>query len=150
MAAGLVALSAAIYVYYAKPTLTLSPKELHLRTVSPYYSGLPIGSVYPSVQIKHGVAYVVKRCSPKVLCSGRTPTRIHFRKGEKPTGLIPVVAFQILESGDAANITLKQSSGVRDKDNAALDWVKGTRYNNRPGCGTVETEMGVTIDLAAP
>jgi TonB family protein len=149
-----VALSAALYMYYVNPALTLSPEELHLRTVSPYYSGLPIGSVYPatkeaSVQFKREAAYDVKKCAPKVLSSGRTPAQIHFREGEKPTGLIPVVAFQILESGEVVNIVLTQSSGIRDKDNAALDWVKRTKYNNRPGCGTVESEVGVTIDFAA-
>ena len=157
MMAGLVAvaLSAAIYMYYTKPPLTLSPEELRPRTVSPYYSGLPIGSVYPAtknapVQVKSDAAYDVKRCAPKALSFGTTPAQIHFREGEKPTGLIPVVAFQILESGEVVNIVLKQSSGIRDKDNAALDWAKGATYNNRPGCGTVETEVGVTIDLAAP
>jgi hypothetical protein len=148
-----VALSAALYLYYTKPTLTLSPEELHLKTVSPYYSGLPIGLASPTtanVQIKKSdSAYDVKRCAPKALSLGKTPTRIHFREGEKPTGVIPVIAFQILESGEVVNIVLKQSSGIRDKDNAALDWVKGSRYNNRPGCGTVETEVGVTIDLTA-
>jgi TonB family protein len=157
MTAGLVAvaLSAAIYMHYTKPPLTLSPEELHLRTVSPFYSGLPIGSSYPatkdaSVEVNRDAAYDVKRCTPKVLSFGKTPAEIHFREDEKPTGLIPVVAFQILESGEVTNIVLKQSSGTRDKDNAALDWVKGTTYNNRPGCGTVESEVGVTIDLVAP
>ena len=67
-----VALSAAIYMYYTKPPLTLSLEELHPRTVSPYYSGLPIGSVYPAtknapVQVKSDAAYDVKRCAPKAL-----------------------------------------------------------------------------------
>jgi hypothetical protein len=153
-----VGLLAAISTCHPKPPvspLTLSPEELRIRPVSPYYSGLPIGSGYPatkdaSVKVKRNAAYDVKRCTPKVLSLSKTPAEIHFREGEKPTGLIPVVAFQILESGEVANIVLKQSSGIRDKDNAALDWVKGTTYNNRPGCGTVETEVGVTIDLAAP
>jgi len=150
-----VVLPAAIYIYYTGPLWTLSPEELRLRTVSPYYSGLPIGSVYPapkdaSLRVERDAGYDVKRCTPKVLRSGRTPAEIHFREGEKPTGLIPVVAFQILESGEVVNIVLKQSSGIRDKDNAALGWVKGTRYNNRSGCGTVESEIGVMIDLLAP
>ena len=149
-----VALLATLYMHYANPALTLSPAELHLTTVSPYYSGLPIGSVYPatkeaSVQFKREAAYDVKRCAPKVLRSGRTPAQIQFREGEKPTELIPVVAFQILESGEVVNIVLMQSSGIRDKDNAALNWVKRTTYNSRPGCGTVESKVGVTIDFAA-
>lgn len=157
MTAGLVtiALSAAIYTYYTKPSLTLSPEELHPRTVSPYYSGLHIRSVSPAtksapVQLKSDAAYDLKRCAPKMLSFSKTPAQIHLREGEKSTGLIPVVAFQILESGELTNIVLKQSSGIRDKDNAALHWVKGTTYNNRPGCGTVESEVGVTIDLVAP
>ncbi len=150
-----VALTAAFYVYCTKPLLTLSPEELHLRTVSPYYSGVPIGSVYTttknaSLRVERDAGYDVKRSTPKVVRSGRTPAEIHFREGEKPTGFIPVVAFQILESGEVVNIVLKQSSGIRDKDNAALGWVKGTRYNNRPACGTIESEVGVTIDLVAP
>jgi hypothetical protein len=150
-----VVLSVASYMYYANPALTLSPEDLHIRTDSPYYSGLSIGSTYlatkeASVQFKRKAVYEVKRCAPKVLNSVRTQAQIHFREGEKPTGLVPVVGFQILESGEVVNIFLMQSSGIRDKDNAALEWVKRTTYNNRPGCGTIESQVGVTIDLAAP
>lgn len=146
-----VALSASFYVFCEKPTSTLSSEELHLKRVIPY-SGLPleVGDPAPAnVQFKGGAAYDLKTCAPKAQSFGRTPARIHFREGENPTGLTPIVAFQILESGDVTNIVLKRSSGIRDEDNAALDWVKGSKYNNRPGCGTDETEVGVTIDFAA-
>ena len=121
-----VALSAAVYTQYTELRLTLAPDELHLRKVSPYYSGLPIGSRYlekkgAPLEIKHEAAYDVKRCTPKALSFGKTPAEIHFREAEKPTGLIPVVAFHVLESGEVTNIVLKQRSGIRDKDNAALN-----------------------------
>ena len=85
-----------------------------------------------------------------VATARKTPAEIHFRKGEKPTGLMPVVGFQVLESGEVTNAILKQSSGIRDRDNFALRSVEGTKYNNRPGCGTLEYEVGVTIDLMPP
>ncbi len=93
--------------------------------------------------------YDVKRCTPKLLSSHATKGKvhIHIRKSDKPTGRIPVVACQILESGEVVNVALKQSSGIRDKDNLALRWVKQMKYNERPGCGVVETNMGVTIDF---
>lgn len=138
------ALSTITYMYYYRAHATLSPEELRLRTVSPYYSGLPIGYAHTPPT---DAAYDVKGCRPKALSVGKMPAEIRFRKGEKPTGLIPVVAFQILESGEVVSVVLKQSSGITDKDNAALHWVKGTKYNNRPGCGIVESEVGVTIDL---
>jgi hypothetical protein len=97
--------------------------------------------------IKSGAVSDVKRCTPKALTFGKTPVEIHSREGERPTGLIPVVAFQKLESGEVANLVLKQRSGIHDKDNAALRWVRETTYNSRPGCGTLESELGVTIDL---
>jgi len=144
-----VALSTTIYIYSAKPTLTLSREELQLRAVSPYHSGL---TIYVPIKdapgvIKPDAVFDVERCTPKALTFGKKPVEIHFRQDERPTGLIPVVAFQVLESGEVANLVLKQRSGIRDKDNAALRWVRETTYNRRPGCGTLESEMGVTIDL---
>lgn len=140
-----VASPAITYMYRYRADATLSPEELRPRTVSPYYSGLPIG--YTNTPPTEA-SYDMKGCRPKVLSVGKMPNGIRFRGGEKPTGL-PVVTFQILESGEVVDVALKQSSGIIDKDNAALLWVEGMKYNKRPGCGILETEVGVTIDVGS-
>jgi len=68
------------------------------------------------------------------------------RKGEKATGLDPLITFQILESGEVTNVRLKRSSGVADIDEDALNWIQSTRYNRRPGCGVIESQASVTVD----
>ena len=91
----------------------------------------------------------VKRCAPRVVRhnpAGRQPT-IRFRKGEKSTGFSPVIAFQILASGEVAQAHVKRSSGIADIDTYALNWIEGTKYNARPGCGMIESEADVTIDF---
>jgi TonB family protein len=92
--------------------------------------------------------YDIQRCTRKVLSHARerkTPQNF-VRKGEKSTGYSPIVAFDILESGDVANAFLKRSSGFTNVDNYALTWVRETKYNKRPGCGVIETQADVTID----
>jgi TonB family protein len=95
--------------------------------------------------------YDIKRCAPKLLgkkvTSGGKPLTIHWRKGEKRISRSPIVALEILESGDVSNIRLKRSSGVADIDKYALDWVKQMRYNRRPGCGSFDSEVGVNVDF---
>ncbi len=59
----------------------------------------------------------------------------------------PLVSLEILESGEVGNVRLKHSSGFASIDKYALDWVKGTKYNNRPGCEVIETVADVTIDF---
>jgi TonB family protein len=94
--------------------------------------------------------YDIKRCSPKVIKLGRPHSnQLHFHKGDKPSGRVPLVAFQILESGEVVDARLKQSSGVAEIDKYALEWVRSTRHNKRPGCGILETEESVTIDFTA-
>ena len=92
--------------------------------------------------------YYVRGCTPKVLSHAhqRKTSRRFVRKGEKSTGYSPIVAFEILESGDVANAFVKRSSGFANVDNYALTWVRETKYSNRPGCGVLETQADVTID----
>jgi TonB family protein len=92
--------------------------------------------------------YDVQRCTPKVLSHARQrkTSRRFVRKGEKPTGYSPIVAFEILESGDVANALVKRSSGFANVDNYALVWVRGTKYSKRPGCGAIESQAAVSID----
>jgi outer membrane biosynthesis protein TonB len=52
-----------------------------------------------------------------------------------------------LESGRVVNVYVKRSSGVADLDAFAVTSVRGTKYNKRPGCGTVESETTVSIDF---
>ena len=97
---------------------------------------------------KPGGNYDVQRCTPKVLSHApeRNPSQRFVRKGEKSTGYSPIVAFEILESGDVANAFVKRSSGFANVDNYALAWVRGAKYSERPGCGAIETQAAVTID----
>jgi TonB family protein len=72
------------------------------------------------------------------------PRSVHIRKGEKSTHY-PLIAFEILESGQVTNARVKHSSGVADLDALALKSVRGMKFNNRPGCGTVESEVTVLM-----
>ena len=94
--------------------------------------------------------YDLKKCALKSLSKkvayGGKPSSIRIRKGEKSTGYSPIVAFEILESGEVSNVRLKRSSGIADIDDNALAWIRSMKYNSRPGCGVIDSETGVTID----
>jgi len=90
----------------------------------------------------------IQRCSPKVIRQvdhSKSP-EIHFRKGERYLHS-PVVTLDILETGEVTNVFLKRSSGVADADKYALDWARALKYNARPGCGVIESQVVVTIDF---
>jgi TonB family protein len=93
--------------------------------------------------------YDVQRCTPKVISrargSGKSPA-FHFRKGEGYKHS-PVVAYEVLESGEIAHTILKRSSGVAEVDRYALKWVQELKFNKRPGCGVVESTVDVTVDF---
>jgi TonB family protein len=91
--------------------------------------------------------YDVQRCTPKVIsrAGGKSP-EFHFRKGERYKHS-PVVAYEVLESGEIAHAILKGSSGVAEVDRYALKWVEELKFNKRPGCGVVESTVDVTIDF---
>jgi TonB family protein len=93
--------------------------------------------------------YDLKKCKPKLLSEKpvRQPKLFQIRRGDKPTGYSPLVALEILESGAVVNVHLARSSGVPDQDAYALESVRGWKFNSRPGCGTVESKMDITIDL---
>ena len=67
-------------------------------------------------------------------------------KGEKVYGLSPIIAFDILESGEVANASVKRSSGISDVDSYALTSVREMRFAKRLGCGVTESQADVTID----
>jgi TonB family protein len=97
---------------------------------------------------KPKLPFDVKRCTPKVVKQGTPSTKeLIRRKGEKATGYSPLVSFGILESGKVVDVRLKRSSGFKFLDDYALSWIRTTRYNNRSGCGTIDTEAGVSIDF---
>jgi hypothetical protein len=81
-----------------------------------------------------------KRCNPVL---AKTPMvkqeSIHLGKGDKPSGFTPLVAFQIAPSGEVINVYLKRSSGIRDSDNYALNWIQSEKYSARPGCQVIES-----------
>lgn len=89
-----------------------------------------------------------KRCNPVLATSpGVKQKSIHFRKGEKPSGFTPIVAFQIAPSGEVVNVRINRSSGIRDIDDYALNWIQSEKYNARPGCPVIESEADVIIDF---
>jgi TonB family protein len=89
----------------------------------------------------------VKRCNPKIIRKAKLNREaIKFREGEK-LKYMPNVSFQITASGEVVGARLKRSSGVRDYDDAALNFVRSTKYNARPGCPVIENEADVIIDI---
>jgi TonB family protein len=109
---------------------------------------LTIVAIVASAQVKPTAdqGYEV-RCNPTAIASKPHPRiPVRLRKDEKWTGA-PVIAYQVLESGRVVNVYVKRSSGVADLDAFAVTSVRGTKYNKRPGCGTVESETTVSIDF---
>lgn len=91
--------------------------------------------------------YDIQRCTPKVISkSGGKSPEFHFRKGDEYKHS-PVVAYEILESGEIAHPILKRSSGLAEVDNYALKWVQQLKFNKRPGCGVIESSVDITIDF---
>jgi len=87
------------------------------------------------------------RCNPTAIANKpRSTIQVRLRKDEKWMGA-PVIAYQVLESGNVVNVYVKRSSGVVDLDAFAVRSIRATRYNRRPGCGTLESEATVNIDF---
>jgi pimeloyl-ACP methyl ester carboxylesterase len=105
-------------------------------------------SAVPASPQKANAEYM-KRRPLRVVRKGSPPNSAPFKilRGEKSTGYSPLVAYEIQESGEIANIHLTRSSGFSLLDNYALKGLLGMRYNARPGCGVLETEAAVIIDL---
>jgi membrane carboxypeptidase/penicillin-binding protein len=94
-------------------------------------------------------AYDRNRCALKLASRGSpVNTTIRARSGEKPTKYPPVIAFEILESGEIRNAVVRRSSGIADIDNYALSSVKAMKYYERPlGCGIIDSQAVITIDF---
>jgi hypothetical protein len=93
---------------------------------------------------------LIARCSPRIKKKQKMDRKtFQVRTGEKPTGFSPLISFQITESGEVINAPVKRISGIRDEDNAALDFIKSGRYYSRPGCPLIDSESSVSIDLSA-
>ena len=84
-----------------------------------------------------------KRCIPKVQ---RYPPRTHEERIRPiPQPKCPVISYQILESGQVMEARVERSSGNADLDKLAVDWISGTEYKARPGCGVVESNACVQV-----
>jgi hypothetical protein len=91
---------------------------------------------------------LIKRCKPVLVKAPKVKQKvIHLRKGERPSGFTPLVAFQIAASGEVINVYLNRSSGIRDSDDYALNWIQSEKYSARPGCPVIESEADVIIDF---
>ena len=108
-----------------------------------------VGSVFSAAQHKAKPKgdYDTLRCTPKLIkeASGNSP-EFHFREGQEYKHS-PVIAYEILESGEIAHPILSRPSGVAEVDQYALKWVPELKFNKRPGCGVVESMVDVTIDF---
>ena len=104
-------------------------------------SSIVLATMMPTVAAQEkprsNLQYDVSRCRPKIVSQAPPPKQkaIRTRKGEKSTGFSPVIAFQILQSGEVAHAYVKRSSGIADVDSYALDSIQKTKYNARSGCG---------------
>jgi TonB family protein len=118
---------------------------MHYLTIPTFLLLTAVSLVSAQEQAKTDPKYDSKRCTPKIVSRGprSKPSAIHARKGEKPTGRRPLIAFEVSESGEVFNARIKQSSGIADIDAHALTWVQSFRYNKRPGCGVLESEASM-------
>jgi TonB family protein len=92
--------------------------------------------------------YDLKGCTPKIEKRRPLPKNLKLgaQKGEKATGYSPLISFQILESGTVTGAEVKRSSGLAEIDKYAMEWIRGTKFNARSGCGIIDTEAVVLID----
>lgn len=56
---------------------------------------------------------------------------------------------EILENGDITNIQILQRSGIRKLDELLLRNLREWKYLPRPGCGSIESNIAVTVDWVA-
>jgi TonB family protein len=61
----------------------------------------------------------------------------------------PLVAYSVDENGSVRNAKIKRASGSAAVDELALSSVRLWKFKPLPGCGTVESEALVTIDLTS-
>jgi TonB family protein len=106
-----------------------------------------LSGVLPTVALAQD-NQVDAKCALKVVSRSQNDlAAIQLRPGEKATGKDPLISFEILESGSVINARLERSSGVTAIDRSAMDEIRSTRYNRRPGCGVIESKASVTIDF---
>src|SRR4051794_32131538 len=72
----------------------------------------------------------VQICAPKVISnrSRGKPGDIHFRRGEKYKHS-PVIAYQVVDSGEITHAVVKRSSEVASIDKYALNSITELKYN---------------------
>lgn len=94
-------------------------------------------------------SYDWNRCALKIVSRTSPVTRtIRVRSGEKPSKQIPVITFEVSESGEIRHAVVAQSSGIVDIDNYALSSIRGMKYQERPpGCGIIESRAVVNVDF---
>jgi membrane carboxypeptidase/penicillin-binding protein len=93
--------------------------------------------------------YDWNRCALKVISHGSSAdTTSHARPWERSTKQTPVIAFEVLESGEVKNAVIVRSSGIADIDNYVLVSIRSMRYNLRPpGCGIIDSKAAVNVDF---
>jgi hypothetical protein len=120
-----------------------------LRISLPLLLATTVTVVMAQQKTNPGQKYDTKQCRLKVVSSGRNLRQksIRVHSGEKATGYSPIIAFEILESGAVVNAHTTRSSGYSEIDACALNWIRSSRFNNRPSCGVVESSASVSVDF---
>lgn len=91
-------------------------------------------------------AYDWKRCQLKAIRQG-TSAGLRISPGSLVRNM-PVIAFEVLESGAIRNAVISRSSGVAEIDKYALESVRSMKYEERPiGCGVIEEAMAMHLDF---
>jgi TonB family protein len=105
-----------------------------------------LGVVFPQAPEKPTKAWI-KKCQPELLSKPFRSLRgpFHFATGEKYRR-IPVISFSIEPDGAVHDVKVTQGSGVKDIDQHALKDISSWKYTSRPGCPTLESQVGITID----
>jgi hypothetical protein len=61
----------------------------------------------------------------------------------------PIIKYQINPDGSVSNVKLVRTLGVEDIDRKLPAATSNCKYKPHPGCGIVETQMGILIELGA-
>src|SRR5260370_33900685 len=108
-------------------------------------ASLPQGKPGKSTADREDLA---KRCAPVIIKRSKAKQKsVRVREGEKSTGFSPLIAFQLVESGEVINAHLKRSSRIRDIDDSALHSIQSTKSSAHACSPVIETKTTVIINF---
>jgi TonB family protein len=87
-------------------------------------------------------------CAKTIRIHGSLPKGPFTTRPNESRKQSPTVKYLIQEDGTVSNATITRSSGLSDMDKKLLDAIAKWKYKPRTsGCGAIEIEMAITIDL---